>query len=94
MIYSKAPRLTQDRLIAIMLGRLEMDVGECIAAYCKLSESVFKVKKHWSRVTARGKVQPRFDSQKLRAAIETVLKDRRMSPTTLFNDKVDRGCKV
>ncbi|RTE82224.1 hypothetical protein BHE90_003211 [Fusarium euwallaceae] len=81
-------------LIAIMLGRLEMDVGECIAAYCKLFESVFKVKKHWSRVTARGKTQPRFDSKKLKAAIETVLKDRNISPTTPFNDRVDRGCKV
>ncbi|RSM18258.1 hypothetical protein CDV31_002984 [Fusarium ambrosium] len=81
-------------LIAIMLGRLEMDVGECIAAYCKLFESVFKVKKHWSRVTARGKIQPRFDSKKLKAAIETVLKDRNISPTTPFNDRVNRGCKV
>ncbi|KAI8716606.1 PNPLA domain-containing protein [Fusarium sp. LHS14.1] len=81
-------------LIAIMLGRLEMDVTECIAAYCKLSESVFKVKKHWSRVTARDKIQPRFDSQKLKAAIETVLKDRKMPPTAPFNDRVDRGCKV
>ncbi|RSL81495.1 hypothetical protein CEP51_005792 [Fusarium floridanum] len=81
-------------LIAIMLGRLEMDVGECIAAYCKLSESVFKAKKHWSPMTARGKTQPRFDSQKLKAAVEEVLNDKGFPPTTLFNDGVERGCKV
>ena len=77
-----------------MLGRLEMDVAECIAAYCKLSESVFKVKKHWSSITLRGDIQSRFDSQKLRAAVEAVLNDKNLPPTTLFNDKVERGCKV
>ncbi|KAK9857679.1 hypothetical protein MYU51_019821 [Penicillium brevicompactum] len=34
-------------IIAIMLGRLEMDVDECIKAYVKLTERVFKEKKHW-----------------------------------------------
>ncbi|KAM6530017.1 hypothetical protein FALCPG4_008140 [Fusarium falciforme] len=77
-----------------MLGRQEMDVAECIAAYCNLSESVFKVKKHWSSITLRGDIQPRFDSQKLRAAVEAVLNDKNLPPTTLFNDKVERGCKV
>ncbi|KAL6362697.1 hypothetical protein LRP88_04000 [Fusarium phalaenopsidis] len=81
-------------LIAIMLGRLEMVVAECVAAYCKLSESVFKVKKHWSSITLRGDIQSRFDSQKLRAAVEAVLNDKNLPPTTLFNDKVERGCKV
>jgi hypothetical protein len=32
------------RLIAIMLGRLEMDVEECIAAYTRLMETVFESK--------------------------------------------------
>ncbi|RSL50068.1 hypothetical protein CEP54_012104 [Fusarium duplospermum] len=81
-------------LIAIMLGRLEMDVDEYIVAYSKLSESVFKVKKHWSSITPRGGTQSRFDSQKLRAAVETVLNDKGLPPMTLFNDGVERGCKV
>lgn len=29
-------------LIAIMLGRLEMDVDECIAAYIRLNEEIFR----------------------------------------------------
>src|SRR4029077_17082567 len=32
------------RLVAIMLGRLEMDVDECISAYNKLIKAVFEEK--------------------------------------------------
>ena len=32
-------------LIAIMLGRLEMDVDDCITAYINLAENVFSQKK-------------------------------------------------
>lgn len=33
------------RLIAIMLGRLEMDVDECVTAYIRLMKTVFETKK-------------------------------------------------
>ncbi|KAM0417199.1 hypothetical protein ACHAPT_012776 [Fusarium lateritium] len=43
-------------------------------------------------MTARGNnINPQFDSQKVKAAIETVLEDRGLSLKTLFNDKVDRA---
>ena len=37
---------TCERLIAIMLGRLEMDVDECISAYNRLIKTVFEEKAH------------------------------------------------
>lgn len=58
------------RLIAIMLGRLEMDVDEF------------------------GKTESRFDSKKLESAIQEVITSHGASPTDLFNDQVDRGCRV
>ncbi|PVH67903.1 hypothetical protein DL98DRAFT_442468 [Cadophora sp. DSE1049] len=42
-------------LIAIMLGRLEMDVDECIKAYTKLAEAVFPQKKSRLPFNLKGK---------------------------------------
>jgi patatin-like phospholipase/acyl hydrolase len=39
-------------LIAIMLGRLQMTVGECIDMYTSLSNKVFEKKSH--RITIKG----------------------------------------
>lgn len=41
-------------LIAIMLGRLQMTVDECIEAYTSLSDKVFEKKCH--RVNIKGKL--------------------------------------
>ncbi|KAK2038272.1 FabD/lysophospholipase-like protein [Colletotrichum somersetense] len=81
-------------LIAIMLGRLEMDVDECIAAYTELIKEIFSEKLHKFRVGMSFKIRPRFDSKKLCNAIEAVLKKKGMPVTTLLNDGEERGCKV
>ncbi|KAK5354371.1 hypothetical protein LTS03_011888, partial [Exophiala xenobiotica] len=57
-------------LIAIMLGRLEMDVDECISAYNRLIKTVFEEKAHKTPLSWLGRVQSRFDSGKLKTAIE------------------------
>ncbi|KAH9203476.1 acyl transferase/acyl hydrolase/lysophospholipase [Leptodontidium sp. 2 PMI_412] len=44
-------------LIAIMLGRLEMDVDKCIEAYTKLAEAVFSQKKSHLPFNLKGKVK-------------------------------------
>jgi hypothetical protein len=54
-------------LIAIMLGRLQMTVDECIDAYTSLSDKVFE-KSH--RVNMRGKIQGRFDTAELERAVK------------------------
>ena len=85
---------TCTRLIAIMLGRLEMDVDECIAVYTTLMEAVFAEKKNRSRVNMWLNLQPRFDTKKLKAAIEGVLESRGIAKDAPFNDGASRSCRV
>jgi hypothetical protein len=77
-----------------MLGRLEMDVDACITAYTELIKVVFEEKAHWRPLNWRGRVQARFDSTKLRVAIEKVITEQGYSPTEPFDDGKARGCKV
>ncbi|KAJ5022565.1 acyl transferase/acyl hydrolase/lysophospholipase [Bipolaris maydis] len=79
-------------LITIMLGRLEMDVDACITAYSKLMKTVFEKKSRWRPVSWTGKVKARFDSAKLKAAIEEVISNAGASLTDAFDDGKDRGC--
>jgi hypothetical protein len=82
------------RLIAIMLGRLEMDVDECIAAYTGLMKTVFETKSGWLPAGWTGKIKSRFDAAKLESAIEEVITSHGAKETDLFNDGVERGCRV
>jgi hypothetical protein len=75
-----------------MLGRLEMDVDACIAAYSELMKAVFKERSSWLPVSRSGKVKARFDSAKLRSAVNDVVASSGASPTDAFNDCKDRGC--
>jgi len=81
-------------LIAIMLGRLEMDVDECISAYSKLMETVFNEKSSSLPVSWTGRTKARFDSKKLKDAIEDVITRYGASKTELFNNGNHRGCRV
>ncbi|KAJ5930429.1 FabD/lysophospholipase-like protein [Penicillium verhagenii] len=81
-------------LIAIMLGRLEMDVDECIAAYIKLMKEIFGKPSKRGLSSIFGKIKPRFDAKKLESAINEVIQDCGAKPTDLFNDQVDRSCRV
>lgn len=82
------------RLIAIMLGRLEMSVDECIAAYSELAAAVFGERLHRLPANMKGGVQPRFDSATLENAIQKVVKQGGASETALFNDGIQRGCRT
>lgn len=75
-----------------MLGRLRMDVDQCIEAYGVLSEKVFD--KHGLPVNWKGKVKGRFDAAKLRAAIEATLKDRDIPSDEKLLHSDDGACKV
>src|SRR5271154_2300168 len=64
-------------LIAIMLGRLELSVDECIDAYEQLCPKVFS--KRWSSKTlgrAIGRVDGRFDHKALENGVKGILKSR------------------
>lgn len=64
-------------LIAIMLGRLKMDVGDCIKAYIQLSEDVFQPRRAKFNIFGIAsdvlKVKERFDSKALESAIQNIV---------------------
>ncbi|KAF2176554.1 kinase subdomain-containing protein [Zopfia rhizophila CBS 207.26] len=81
-------------LVAIMLGRLEMDVDECITAYKDLVAAVFGEKRGFVPFSIMGEVKPRFDSAKLESAIRKVVVQRGISETDMLNEGTERGCRT
>ena len=75
-----------------MLGRLKMSVPDSIAAYLLLSGRVFRKTSH--RVTFKGKVQGRFDSEELARAVREVVKQQGLHEDALLKDVPDTSCKV
>lgn len=94
LLLSHAEGNGRNSLIAIMLGRLEMDVDECITAYSGLAEAVFGEKLSSFPVNIKGKVKARFDSVELEKAAQKVVVDSGASDTALFNDGTERGCRT
>lgn len=84
--------LSSISLIAIMLGRLKMDVSACLEAYLEISDKVFVKKAH--RLDWKGEVQARFSSDKLKAAIIKVIKDEGYEPDMALVEKQEPKCKV
>ncbi|CAH0028350.1 unnamed protein product [Clonostachys rhizophaga] len=80
-------------LIATMLGRLNMDVDECIKAYSVLASEVFE-KRSMFPVNIKGQVNARCDSAKAKSAIQRVIKQSGALEADLFNDGTDRGCRT
>ena len=77
-----------------MLGRLEMDLDECIVAYSDLAAAVFSEKLSRVLVNINGKIKPRFDSAKLRETIRKVIAQNGGLDTELLNDGNERGCRT
>ncbi|CAD0028021.1 unnamed protein product, partial [Aureobasidium pullulans] len=72
-------------LIAIMLGRLDMSMDECVKAYSELSATVF-AKKHRMSVDIKGNLKERYDSKVLEQAIKQIVRDRNLHEDTLLKD--------
>jgi hypothetical protein len=77
-----------------MLGRLGMDVDQCIAAYSDLAAAVFSERLSHFPVNLSGTVRARFDCEKLEGAIKKVVVQSGASETALFNDGIERGCRT
>lgn len=71
-----------------------MDVDECITEYSELTKTIFETKSSWLPVSWKFQTGSRFDSVKLESAIAKVIKGHSASESDLFNNQVDRGCKV
>jgi hypothetical protein len=75
-----------------MLGRLKMTIHECIDSYVLLSDRIFQKQRH--RVTVKGKIQGRFDSDELERAIKEVITEQGYPEDALLKDAHDAVCKV
>ncbi|GAM90272.1 hypothetical protein ANO11243_083140 [Dothideomycetidae sp. 11243] len=80
-------------LIAIMLGRLEMTVDECLEQYNILQTSVFR-KLHHLPVGWRGGLQGRYDHIALENGVKDILRARGLEEDTLFKNTNKLACKV
>ena len=80
-----------------MLGRLEMDVDECIEAYKELMTAVFE-KKSLFAVGLRGQIRSRFSSKALEKAIKGVVEEHGVPLNEQFYVKPDnedsQKCRV
>jgi hypothetical protein len=61
-----------------MLGRLGMDVDDCIEAYTGMFADIFK-HKNWSKVNWKGDVKPQYDSKILESKIREIIIGERTS---------------
>ena len=75
-----------------MLGRLKMDVDECIDAYNKLSSQAF-TRKALFPIDKHGNIKERFDSKQLELALKGAVMDRGYDQDTLLKDP-DTSCRV
>lgn len=88
-----------DRMIAIMLGQLEMDIDECIVAYKELvktgSERMSRVVLHKPRIQLE-QLEPgvQLDEQRLSAAIANLVRSKGYIHSDLFTKKKTSGCRV
>ncbi len=69
-----------------------MTIDECIDAYILLSDRVFQKRRH--RVTIRGNVQGRFDSDELERAIKEIVEGQGLLENALLKDSPNAKCKV
>jgi len=75
-----------------MLGRLRMSIDESIDAYLSLSDRIFQKKRH--RVTVKGNIQGRFDSEELARAVKEIVKKQGLQEDALLKDVPEAACKV
>ena len=77
-----------------MLGRLEMNVDECIECYKSLADDVFSTPLHTFPVGMNGKIRSKFDAEKLERSIRDVMARKDVSENALFDDGVERKCRT
>ena len=79
-------------LMAIMLGRLEMTIDECISAYATLSDRIFQKQRH--RVKINGQMQGRFDTAELERSVKEIIVQKGLQEDALLKRLDNTCCKV
>jgi len=85
-------------LIAIMLGRLGMDIDTCIAAYVQISRQVFQPKKKHFQFVERAsdalRVRERFSSDELKKQIQKIVVAANQDAEAKLKIEDDPKCRV
>lgn len=85
------------RLIAIMLGRLEMSVADCIVAYQHISRQAFRptfCTKYMPRAMRTITGRSMYDSQHLEDAVKDIIQACGEAPNAPLETTDDGRCKV
>ncbi|KAL2817582.1 acyl transferase/acyl hydrolase/lysophospholipase [Aspergillus granulosus] len=85
-------------LLAIMLGRLKMDIEQCITGYTRLCKHVFGRKKRLS-LTGMGsmtkrKSKAKHDGQRVVFALKSILRELGHEDREMLLQDVDLSCRV
>jgi len=75
-------------LMAIMIGRLEMNIDECIAVYGDLVTAIF------DRINLQDNGQLQFNMEGLQTIIQNLIEKSGASRDALLNDGWERRCKT
>lgn len=75
-----------------MLGRLEMTIDDCIDAYIRLADRVFK--KTGPPLGLCCEVQSRFNTKAFEQEIKAIVRRQTGTENTLLKNEDDRSCKV
>lgn len=75
-----------------MLGRLHMDVDECIEAYIRLADRVFK--KTGPPLNLCCRVQSRFNTKALEQEINGIVRRYTGSENSVLHNEDTTSCKV
>jgi hypothetical protein len=89
---SSTTRINPDSLLAIMLGRLQMNIDDCTNAYISLSDKIFQKRRY--RVNVKGQVQGRFNSDELKRAVKEIVVKQDLDENTLLKDFPDTKYKM
>ncbi|KAL4914979.1 acyl transferase/acyl hydrolase/lysophospholipase [Aspergillus aurantiobrunneus] len=90
-------------LLALMLGRLKMDIDQCIIGYTRLCKHVFGRRKRLSltgmgmgmgSMTGRGKSKAKHDAKKLEFALKSILRELGHEDREILLQDVDLSCRV
>ena len=76
------------RIVAIMIGRLRMNINECVKQFCQLGDSTWA---HPRRLSSRSPLfwpGAKYDHRRLESFMQNVVRDRTAQGNTDMNEGV------
>lgn len=87
-------RLIGTSLIAIMLGRLRMDVDDCIDAYQELGPRIFQKRKTLDLISATGRLRALYSHEALTTVAKEIIMRRGFKEEALLQADQDTALPV